>query len=189
MAADGSLVRIIRITNWGTLQHYKTRSAPWVKSYRTDLMPETPEGAAYLPLSMAARGLLSDLKRLAVGEGNAMLCDPEWIAFKLRATEPLAPLLDELLARGLIEVAESAIGPAIKVASVVASKTASALSISGSSSTRETKALSRSSGYVGEGETAADAESKNGNGRKHAGAPEPLASIMDRSGFGTPPAA
>lgn len=171
---------IIRIVNWGALQHYKTRSAPWVKSYRKDLLPETGEGKSYLALGLAARGLLSCLERLAVETGNATLLDQGWLGWRLQTDEKLGPLLDELLANRRIELAESAISPAIPGASLVAIVSASKVSTSRSSGSSLSSAFSRSSGS-GEGERADDGKAEQPRHDRPASKPETLASIMKRA--------
>ncbi len=175
---------IIRISNWAALQHYKTRSAPWVKSYRKDLLPETDEGKSFLAVSMAARGLLSCLERLAVETGNATLLDLGWLGWRLQTTDSLAPLIDELLANGRLELAESAISVAIPGASIAAIVAASRVSTSRSSRSSVNPALSRSSGTTGDGERAVREEFENDNGARRSSSPESIASVLRRAAAG-----
>lgn len=174
-------MHVLRIPDWGKLQHYKTRSAPWVKSYRTDLMHETDAGRGYLGLCLAARGLLSDLQRLAVETANATPLDLNYIRWKLNIQEEIHGLLDDLLAIERLQVAPNAISPAIKLESISAITNASGGLISVSRSAVKSSAdpvVSRRSLPLRERETA-DVSRATTN-RTNGASGEMLASIVDR---------
>jgi hypothetical protein len=129
---------VLVIPGWADLQHYKTRSAPWVKLY-----VKTLREPRYRALSASQRGLLADLWRLAVETENKTPADCGWLAHKLGITEPIQPMLDVLLA-----------GRHIVSASIGAS---GALTLS---SEYEVQSLSPSRGESERGDLA----SHNGNG-------------------------
>lgn len=109
---------ILFFPNWGNLQHYKTRLAPWVKLYTATL-----QHPKYRALPLAARGLLADLSRLAVETGNAIPDDPAWLSYKLGTKTPLAPLLADLLAGGHLESASTSASASL-ISQVVSSNQA-----------------------------------------------------------------
>ena len=97
-------VKVIRVADWDTLQHYKKRGAPWCKLYRRDL--ELPR---YRALPFDARGLLADLYRMAVETDNLIPLAPEVLAFQLGVTEPaLASALQALVGSAFVVVLDVA---------------------------------------------------------------------------------
>lgn len=98
---------ILSVPNWSQLQHYKTRSAPWLKMYTATL-----RHPKYRVLTLGERGLLADLWRLAVETDNAIPDDQAWLALKLGTTDTLAPMIAHLLAQGhIVDASMSASTP------------------------------------------------------------------------------
>lgn len=153
-------MKVILIPNWDTLQHYKTRGAPWCKSYRNTL-----DQPGYRRLPFAARGLLADLWRLAIETTNCTPYSAEWLAFRLSGDANEITVLVELLATTqAITLAEQSGAVASMDAS--AALLSRSTSLSPSASEREEKRENGFASRNGDGET----ERRRGAFRKAFGA-------------------
>jgi hypothetical protein len=93
-------VRWIEIVNWKRFQHYKKRSPPWVKLYRSVL-----DDLAYRTLSDSAQALLVDLWLLASENGGRVAYDVRDMEFRLRrARDVIARDAEKLVSAGFIVI-------------------------------------------------------------------------------------
>lgn len=77
---------ILRIANWSELQHYKSgRGITWIKVYLA-----LSQSYRWTHLLDYQRGQLVGLWLLAARDEGQIMCDPDWIARQISATEPLA---------------------------------------------------------------------------------------------------
>lgn len=86
----------IRVRNWEKFQHYRDRNPPWIKLYN-DLLEDYEFGR----LQDASKAHLIAIWLLASRTGNELPADPEWIAGKIGATEPVN--LSTLVSAGFLE--------------------------------------------------------------------------------------
>lgn len=86
----------LRVKDWDRFQHYKDRSPPWIKLYN-DLL----ENYEFACLPDASKAHLVAIWLLASRTSNSLPADPQWIASKIGATEPVS--LDALITAGFLE--------------------------------------------------------------------------------------
>ena len=84
------------IRNWSQLQHYKERTAPWIKLYR-----ELIDSQMWIMSSDASKLLAICLMMLALRTDNKIPANPEYI--KRYAHLEVTPDFSELLNYGFIE--------------------------------------------------------------------------------------
>ena len=72
------------VTNFGELQHYKDRSPPWIKLYNKML-----DDYEFASLPDACKAHFLAICLLASRYENRIPADPEWIARRINATEPV----------------------------------------------------------------------------------------------------
>lgn len=87
----------IRVKNWERFQHYKDRSPPWIKLYN-DLLDDY----RFTRLQDASKMHLVGIWLLASRLANRVPADPQWIADKIGATDPVD--LNELVSAGFISI-------------------------------------------------------------------------------------
>lgn len=89
-------VPILRVRNWDRYQHYKDRRPVWIKLYTSS------DDYAYSQLTLAERGLLHELWKLAGRTDNTIPYDAKWIARAAQISERID--LKVLIEQGFIEV-------------------------------------------------------------------------------------
>jgi hypothetical protein len=86
----------IEIKDWGKFQHYKDRNPPWIK-----LHAAVQDNYEFHGLPDASKAHLVGLWILASKLGNKVPADPQWIAARIGATEPVD--LEALVVAGFIQ--------------------------------------------------------------------------------------
>jgi hypothetical protein len=92
-------VAYVRVKKFDQFQHYKDRCPPWIKLHRGVLTDYALSG-----LPDAAKAHLMLIWLLASECDNRLPADPQWIANRIGATEPID--LDLLLDAGFLELAD-----------------------------------------------------------------------------------
>jgi hypothetical protein len=87
-----------RVKNFERFQHYKDRNPSWIKVYN-----EVLENYEFARLPDALKGQLISIWLLASRMDNKIPYDPDWVANKINATEPVDLTL--LMDSGFIELA------------------------------------------------------------------------------------
>jgi hypothetical protein len=88
-------MRIFSVKNFERFQHYKDRNPPWIKLYN-ELLDDYEFGC----LQDASKMHLIAIWLLASRSENKLPYDPEWVARRINATDPVN--LDELVRRGFL---------------------------------------------------------------------------------------
>ena len=91
---------MLRVKNWTTFQHYKSRRPPWIKLHRTLL-----DDFEFIRLPLASAALAPRLWLLASeSEDGSIPSDPAKLAFRLHCSEAeIAAALKPLIEGGFIE--------------------------------------------------------------------------------------
>lgn len=87
----------LSVVGWEELQHYKDRDPVWIKLYRKLL-----DNYEWSRLQDASKSHLIGIWLLAARHANRIPADPEWIARRIGATDPV--LLEPLARAGFIEL-------------------------------------------------------------------------------------
>lgn len=88
-------MKFATIKSWGSFQHYKRRSPPWIKLHRSIL-----DDYEFMCLPVASKALAPQLWLLAAESDKGQVrIDSDWLAFRLRLSceeidEALKPLID-----------------------------------------------------------------------------------------------
>lgn len=91
-------MRYLAVRNWDSLQHYKKNTKPpWVKLYT-----KASDDYEYTCLSLAERGLLMEVWRLAARVENRIPDDAKWIARAVQTETNIAKPLARLIETGWI---------------------------------------------------------------------------------------